>query len=95
MENLDIVVEIVKHMANAANIPFAGAILRPHAFVMTENEDKALEINEAVKKAGQQLVTDGKITPDLFDIISQPLISEEELRDRYSQMYRQARDSKK
>ena len=95
MENLDIVVEIVKHMANAANIPFAGAILRPHAFVMTENEEKALVINEAVKKAGHQLIKEGEISPNLFEMISQPLISEEDLRDRYNQMYRQARDSMK
>ena len=91
--NLDTVVKIVSDIATAVSVPFAGAILRPHARLMTENEEKAAVINEAIKKAGHQLIKDGNISPDLFDIISQPLISQEDLMHRSNQAYRKARDS--
>ncbi|MEM2917280.1 MAG: flavodoxin family protein [Candidatus Bathyarchaeia archaeon] len=85
--NFGTVLRIAKELAKDAGIEFAGAILRPHAFLMEENEEKAKIIIEALKQASFQLIKDGKITDDILETISQPLISEEELRRRYNESY--------
>jgi len=54
-------------------------------------EDKAEVVFDAIKTAGNQLIIDGRISPNLFEIISQPLISEEELRKIYNQNYEKAK----
>ena len=91
--NLDLVVQITKHIAEDASVEFSGAVLRPHVSLMEENKEKAKEIIDAVKKVGYQLVKDGKMSPDLLEKISQPLISEEELRERYNKNYLRAKQS--
>ncbi|MHA3964612.1 MAG: flavodoxin family protein [Candidatus Thorarchaeota archaeon SMTZ1-45] len=92
-DNLATVVRIVEDVARDANVEFSGAVLRPHAFLMDEHKDKAEEVLSAVKSAGFQLVKEGKISPETFEIISQPLIAEEELRARYNKMYLRAKES--
>ena len=89
--NLDTVVRIVKEFAEDVSVEFAGAILRPHAFLLSKFEDQAEIIHDALKTAGNQLIIDGRISPNLFEIISKPLISEEELRERYNQEYDDAK----
>ncbi|MEM2110705.1 MAG: hypothetical protein QXX08_02380 [Candidatus Bathyarchaeia archaeon] len=78
---------IIEELAKDVDIEFAGAILRPHAFLMEENKEKAKIIIEASKQAGVQLIKDGKITDDILETISRPLISEDELRRRYNESY--------
>ncbi|MEM3010334.1 MAG: flavodoxin family protein [Candidatus Bathyarchaeia archaeon] len=85
--NFGTVLRIAKELAKDAGIEFAGAILRPHAFLMEENKEKAKIIIEALKQASFQLIKDGKMTDDILETISQPLISEEELRRRYNESY--------
>ena len=92
-ENLGIVVRIVEDIARDVSVEFSGAILRPHAFLMNENKEKGEEVLSAAKNAGAQLVREGKISPDTLETISQPLISEEELRERYNKMYQNAKES--
>lgn len=92
-ENLDTVVRIVKDVARDVNVEFSGAILRPHAFLMGQYEDKAKEILSATKSAGVQLVKEGEISKDAFEVISQPLISEKELRAYYNNQYQKAKES--
>ena len=89
--NLDTVVRIAKELAEDVSVEFAGAILRPHAFLLKEYEDQAELIHDALKTAGNQLIIDGGISPNLFDIISKPLISEEALREMYNQEYNDAK----
>ncbi|MBE0525608.1 MAG: hypothetical protein IH631_01610 [Candidatus Thorarchaeota archaeon] len=48
---------------------------------------------KATKKAGTQLIEEGDITPEILEIISQPLISEEALRKKYNHSYEQAKRS--
>jgi len=91
--NADTVVRIVKEIAKDVGVEFSGALLRPHAFLMSENEEKAQEVLSAAKIAGAQLVREGKISADTLDRISQPLISEEDLRERYNKMYQKAKKS--
>lgn len=94
-ENMELVVQFVEHIAKDANVEFSGAILRPHAFLMDEYKEKGKEILSVVKNAGVQLIKNGKISPDTFETISQPLIAEEELRERYNRMYQRAKESPK
>ncbi|MEM3666204.1 MAG: flavodoxin family protein [Candidatus Bathyarchaeia archaeon] len=85
--NFGTVLRIAEELAKDVSIEFAGAILRPHAFLMKENKEKAKIIIDALKQAGFQLIKDGKITDEILEAISQPLISEEELRRRYNESY--------
>ena len=91
VENLDTVVRIASELAEDASVEFVGALLRPHAFLMEENPDKAQRIEQAAKAAGHELVVEGSISPDLLQRISQPLIAEEDLRRRYNEALRRAK----
>ncbi|MHA1929271.1 MAG: iron-sulfur flavoprotein, partial [Candidatus Thorarchaeota archaeon] len=76
--NFDSVVHIVEELAETSSVEFAGAILRPHAGRMKEKPDKAEEIFDAARAAGHQFATNGSISQETLDSISQPLISEKE-----------------
>ncbi|MHA1951778.1 MAG: flavodoxin family protein [Candidatus Thorarchaeota archaeon] len=91
--NMDLVVQIAKHIAEDVSVEFSGAVLRPHVSIMEENKEMAKKILDAAKAAGRQLVEDGKMSPDLLETISQPLISEEELRERQTKAYFKAKQS--
>jgi multimeric flavodoxin WrbA len=90
-ENFDTVLRIAREIAENGSIEFAGPILRPHAFIMEHHKKKAKEIVEAAEKAGYHLIKDGEIPTNLLEAISQPLISEEELRARYNKSYENAK----
>ena len=78
---------ITEELAKNASVEFAGAVLRPHAFLMKE-KGKLTKDGEAVlnaaKRAGYELVKEGGINKETLEMISCPLISEEELRRRYN-----------
>ena len=86
--NFDTVMRIAKELAEGASVEFAGAVLRPHAFVMKQ-EKKLTEDGEAVlnavKRAGYELVKEGRMDEETLETISRPLISQEELRRRYNE----------
>lgn len=95
MGNFGTVLRIAKELAKDANVKFAGAVLRPHAYLMVENKEKARSILEAARRAGYQLATKGKMSKDLLEIIGQPLISEEELRQRSNGEYESIKSREK
>lgn len=85
--NFDTVVRIVQELAEDASVEFAGALLRPHAFIM--KADGALTpageaVLAAARSAGDELIHEGRMNPHTLDAISRPLISEEALRERYN-----------
>ena len=88
-ENFATIEYIAEELAKNMNIAFAGAILRPHAFLMKKEgkitEDGKRVIN-AAKRAGNELVKEGRINRETLAVVSHPLISEEELRNRYNRM---------
>lgn len=90
-ENLSAVVKFAEDFARDASIEFAGSVLRPHAFWMEEEKEMAREVLNATKQTGFQLVKEGRMATELLDIISQPLISEEKLRDWYNAAYERAK----
>ncbi|MFW9959714.1 MAG: flavodoxin family protein, partial [Candidatus Thorarchaeota archaeon] len=89
--NADTVIRIVEEIAKDVGVEFSGALTRPHAFLLNENEEKAKLVLDAAKKAGAQLVREGKMSEELLQSVSQPLISEEDLRERYNKMYQKAK----
>ncbi|MCK4682256.1 hypothetical protein KAT59_04450 [Candidatus Bipolaricaulota bacterium] len=64
-----------------------GSVLRPHASVMWQQEEKAREILDAAEAAGYQLATTGTLLSDTLAVISQPLTSEEEYRRGFNETY--------
>jgi hypothetical protein len=80
MGNFGTVLRIVKELANDLNVEFAGALLRPNFYYMSENKEKAEKIFEAAKQAGTQLIKEGRMSKDLLEVICQPLISQEKWR---------------
>ena len=89
-ENFGTVVRIVEELAEGASVEFGGAVLRPHAFMMKADgvftQDGETVLN-AVRRAGNDLVSYGEMDHETLEIISQPLISEEELIHRYNQIF--------
>jgi len=63
--NFGTVKRIIEELAKDANVEFAGAVLRPHAFLMKKNgrltKDGENILNK-VKKAGYELVENGRIS---------------------------------
>ncbi|MFO8035743.1 MAG: flavodoxin family protein [Anaerolineales bacterium] len=87
IENFGTVVRVVKEFAEAASVEFAGAVLRPHALLMKEEGELTRDgefVLDAARKAGCELIQEGKMTRETLDRISQPLVSREELWRKYS-----------
>jgi multimeric flavodoxin WrbA len=88
-ENFGTVVRIAQELAEDASVEFAGAVLRPHAFLMTQ-AGELTEDGEAVldmaRQAGYELGKDGVMNAETLEAISRPLITEDELRRRFNQM---------
>jgi multimeric flavodoxin WrbA len=89
--NFSTVLRIAQEIAEDASVEFAGAILRPHAYLMTGKTEKAKRVKEALNKAGYELVKKGRISKELLEVISQPLVSEEDYRRRLSDDYEKAK----
>jgi multimeric flavodoxin WrbA len=82
--NFETVTRIAKEICQKASVEFAGSVLRPHADLLPEKKDKANKVFEALRKVGFSFVKDGFLSKDLLDVIAEPLISEEDLRQRLS-----------
>jgi len=88
-ENFETVVHITEELAKGASVEFAGAVLRPHAFLMKEKGEVTKDgeaVLNAVKRAGNELIKKGRMNKETLEAICRPLISEEELRNRYNKL---------
>jgi len=89
-KNMRTVVRIVEELSANASVEFAGAVLRPHAFLMMRNgqlTEAGQAALTAATEAGRQLVRDGRMNEATLDAVSRPLISEEALRRMYNRMF--------
>ncbi len=89
LENFGTVVGILKEFAETAGVQFAGAVLRPHALLLKKKGRITREgetVLNAVKKAGRELVIEGKMRKETLATISYPLISREELIVKYNNL---------
>ena len=81
MGNFDTVVRIARELAEDASVEFAGAVLRPHAYLMKEAGELTVEgkaVQEAARRAGYELVKEGSMKQETLDMVNRPLISREE-----------------
>jgi len=88
--NTDTLVRIVRELTEDVNVEFAGALLRPHAFMMKhqgEVTEQGREVLEAAGKAGRQLIEQGKMSQEFLEAVSRPLISFEELVRKQNKLY--------
>lgn len=86
-ENMDTVVRIAEELAKDASVDFAGALLRPHAFLMKQDgqlTEAGQAVLDAARTAGYELVNAGAIREETLEAFSQPLIAEVELREEYN-----------
>ena len=94
MGNFGTVLRIAEELAKDANVEFAGAVLRPHAYLMIEKTEKTKRVVEALRRAGYELVKEGQMSRSLLEVISQPLISEEEYRRTLNNDYEKVRGTR-
>jgi len=77
LENFDTVIRIVKELAEDASVEFTGAVLRSHSSKMKAN-GKITKDGEAVldevRRAGNELATEGRMNPETLKAISRPLV---------------------
>jgi len=84
MGNFDMVEHIVKEICLKASVEFEGSVLRPHGYLLSKKSVKVDEVIKAIREAGFSLIKEGSLPEDLLRVISQPLISEKELRESQS-----------
>jgi hypothetical protein len=74
-------VRIIEEFAEDASVEFAGAVLRPHANLMKEKKELTQDgesVLNAVRRAGYELIKEGVMNNETLDLISRPLISQDE-----------------
>jgi multimeric flavodoxin WrbA len=88
-ENMAVVVHIAEELSRNTSVEYAGAVLRPHAFLMEEGgevTEAGAAVLEAARRAGHELISDGRMDPVTLAAVSRPLVSQEELRVRYNRL---------
>jgi len=88
MGNFDTLERIARELGEDASVEFAGAVLRPHAYLMKENgalTEEGKAVQEAARSAGYELVKEGRMKQETLDKVSRPLVSQEEFRLRSNQ----------
>lgn len=76
VENMDLVVDIVREMAADFGMEFSGALRRPHAYYMRGEAGR--EVLDAARRCGHDLVAKGRMSDDDLATVSRPLVSMEE-----------------
>lgn len=87
--NFGTVVRIVRELAEDAGVEYAGALLRPHAFLMKQEGEltpHGIEVLEAARKAGYELVKRGKMDKKTLSAVSRPLISRKAFINMYNEV---------
>lgn len=79
--NFGTVLRIIEEFAEDASVEFAGAVLRPHASLMKEKKELTRDgeaVLSAVRRAGYELIKECVMNKETLDLISRPLISQDE-----------------
>ena len=85
IENFEPIKAHIKAFCNNMKAEYAGELLRPHGPFLGRMIKMGMPVNdiiESAKKAGNELIEDGKISPETSNNISRPLIP----RDEFVQM---------
>ncbi|MGD2165986.1 MAG: flavodoxin family protein [Anaerolineae bacterium] len=89
VENFGTVVRIVEELAEDASVDFAGAVLRPHAFLMREGGELTEDgraVLDAARRAGRELVEEGAVREETLEAVRRPLIARDDLLLRYNRL---------
>jgi len=81
IENFNPMKSHIKAFCENMNVEYAGELLRPHGPVlrtMLENNLPVNDIIESARKAGHELIEEGKISYETMNNISRPLMPREE-----------------
>ena len=85
--NFNTVIRIVRELAENASVGYAGALVRPHAFIMKKNGKLTTDgsnVLEAARRAGYELVKKGRMSKKTLYEVSRPLVSRMDLNNRYN-----------
>ncbi len=92
LENFEVVVHIVREIAENTQVQLVGPILRPHADRLKYNEDLAQGVYSAAEEAGIQIIESGTVSQEILNAISVPLITHEEAIENGNRSYITARN---
>jgi hypothetical protein len=85
LENMDLVVDIVREMATDFGVEFAGALRRPHAYYM--RGEGADDVLEAARRCGRDLVATGSMSEEDLAVVSRPLVDRDADIERANKAY--------
>lgn len=91
IENFTPMKDHIKAFCENMNVELVGELLRPHGPVlrsMVNNNRPVTDIIESARKAGHELIEDGRVSNETMENISRPLIP----RDEYLQMINNIRN---
>jgi multimeric flavodoxin WrbA len=91
--NFETVTMIAEELAFNGGVEFSGALIRPHAFLMKDEEGFTKEgqaIVDLLGETGFEYAATGKISPERFSAISRPLVTHEEMIDMYNKWIEEA-----
>jgi len=95
--HFDDLVAHCKSLAKMMQSEFLGALLRPHGVVLETAEklmpDKTNAVYDAARKAGTELVENGKISPETEAAVAQELMPREAFVKIMNDYFRKARDA--
>lgn len=82
LHNFDPLTLHMKRIARNLHSEFSGAILRPavYSLLLTKKyPERTRGVMEAIRRAGEELAEDGKVSPSTFDEVSTDICSRQEL----------------
>ncbi len=82
MDNFDPLITHVKAMSKNLNREFVGSLLRPYAWILNPSLEQGAplgDIIEAIKEAGKQLVTKGKMKEETLAIVAREIVPRSEV----------------
>jgi multimeric flavodoxin WrbA len=86
--NFETVTMIAEELALNGGVEFSGALIRPHAFLMKDENGFTTDgqaIIELLEETGFEYAASGKISTERFETIRRPLISHEEMIEMYNE----------
>ncbi|MHA2003263.1 MAG: flavodoxin family protein [Candidatus Thorarchaeota archaeon] len=86
LDNFDPLVTHMKAAALNMKREFVGAVLRPCAWVIPVAEERGAsfdDVIDALRDAGHQLVSEGRMTEDTLDTISRELVPRQQIFERF------------
>lgn len=86
LDNFDSMISHIKAYCRNADLEFAGALLRPHALFLKRMLEQGAPVKDVIEKAresGRQLVKEGKISTNMQNTVSRPLVS----KDKFMQIF--------